>query len=86
MLRLNQNLGLGKAGDDALGPARGEAIHHFKIAVARAVLDNTAAQLFGDDSIYALNLRFVGKDHVVPKPLAKPHRIEIFDHGESCSQ
>ena len=57
MLRLNQNLGLGKAGDDALGPARGEAIHHFKIAVARALLDNTAAQFFEDDSIYAPDLR-----------------------------
>ena len=85
VLRLDQHFDLGTAEDDALGPARGEAIHDFKIAVARAVLDNTAAQLIEDDSIYAPDLPFVGKDHVNPEPLAKPCRIEILDHGESFS-
>ena len=64
VLRLDQHLDLGTAEDDALGPARGEAIHDFKIAVARAVLDNTEAQFIEDDGIYAPDLQFVGKDHV----------------------
>ena len=71
VLRLDQHLDLGTAEDDALGPARGEAIHDFKITFARAILDNTAAQLHEDDSIYALDSQFVGKDHVDPEPPRK---------------
>ena len=70
VLRLDQHFDLGTAEDDALGPAHGEAIHDFKIAVALVVLDNTAAQFIEDDSIYAPDLPFVGKDHVDPEPLA----------------
>ena len=74
VLRLEQHFDLGTAEDDALGPARGKAIPDFKIAVARAVLDNTAAQLIENDSIYAPDLTFVGKDYVDIEPLAKPCR------------
>ncbi len=86
VLQLDQHLDLVTAEDDALSHARGEAIHDFKIAFARAVLDNTAAQLIEDNSTYAHDLPFVGKDDVDPEPLAKPRCIEILDHGESCSQ
>ena len=64
VLRLDQHLDLGTAEDYALGPAGGEAIHDFKIAVARAVLDNTQVKLIEDDIIYAPDLQFVVKDHV----------------------
>ncbi len=77
VLRLDQHLNLGAAEDYALGPAAGEAIHDFKIAVARAVLDNTEVQLIEDDIIYAPDLQFVGKDHV-------DHAEGLHDGFVSC--
>ena len=64
VLQLCQHFDLGTAEDDVLGPARGEAIHDFKLGIARTFLDNTEAQLSGNDSIYAPDLQFVAKDQV----------------------
>ena len=64
VLWLYQHFDLGTAEDDAIAPPRGDTTHDFKIAVARAVLDNTEAQFIEDDGIYAPDLQFVGKDHV----------------------
>ena len=86
VLRLYQYLDFNIAEDDALGLARGEASHDFKVGIAPALLHNTAAQLIQDGNIYAPNLPFFWKDHVYPNPFAKPCRIEILDHVESCSQ
>ena len=86
VLRLYQHLDLCTAEDDALGSAHGLAIHDFKVGIARAVLEKTAARLIEDDSIYAPDLPFFGKDHVDSEPRAKPRRVEILDYDESYSQ